>query len=106
MTRKHHIAKGQCDLNQLIGIESIKGLTPNQKKILSLVNCGLCQATISQRMKVSRAYICTEIKKLESRNLIKTIDIYPKVPGKRSYTKFYELSPQAKGQIQKGVPEE
>ena len=106
MTRKHHIAKGQCDLNQLIGIESIKGLTGNQKKILSLVNCGLCQANISEKMKVSRAYICTEIKKLESRNLIKTIDIYPKVPGKRSYTKFYELSPQAKGQLQKGVPEE
>ena len=106
MTRKHHIAKGQCDLNQLIGIESIKGLTGNQKKIISLIGCGLCQATISQKMKVSRAYICTEIKKLESRNLIKTIDIYPKVPGKRSYTKFYELSPQAKGQLQKGVPEE
>ena len=106
MTRKHHIAKGQCDLNQLIGIESIKGLTGNQKKIISLIGCGLCQATISEKMKVSRAYICTEIKKLESRNLIKTIDIYPKVPGKRSYSKFYELSQQAKGQIQKGVPEE
>jgi hypothetical protein len=106
LAHKHKLAKGQCDLNQIIGIGNIRGLSPNQKKIISLISHGMCQATISQRMKVSRAYICTEIKKLESRDLIKAVDIYPKVPGKRSYTKFYELSQQAKGQIQKGAPEE
>jgi DNA-binding MarR family transcriptional regulator len=106
LTRKHKFAEGQCDLNQIIGLESIHGLTGNQKKIISLINFGQCQANIAERMKFSRAYICTEIKKLESAGLIKTIPIYPKEPGKRQYTKFYELSPIAKSQIQKNAPEE
>jgi DNA-binding Lrp family transcriptional regulator len=93
-------------LAELDGIRTIKGLSENQRKIVSLVNCGLTQAQIAQRLGFSRAYINQQIKKLLSNNLIQRIETHPSAEGIREYTHFYELSQQVKEQVGKGtVPE-
>ena len=96
----------QCTFSEISGVEQIRGLSENQRRIISLINCNLCQADIADKLKFSRSYVNQVVKKLESIGLIKSHNIYPDTPGKRSYTKFYELSPQLKSQIQKGAPEE
>jgi len=74
-------------------------LNDTQRKILSLLNCDCCQATIALRIKKSRAYVNQTVKKWESEGLIQAHEIYPKEPGKRSYTKFYQLSPELKARL-------
>jgi len=93
----------QCTLGELGNIQTVKGLSENQRKIVSLINAGLCQADVAQRLKFSRAYINQEIKKLLSNNLIQRIETHPSQAGKRQYTHFYELSPQVREQMGKGV---
>jgi hypothetical protein len=86
--------------------KKIPGLTENQRRIISLINCGLCQSDIAVKLKFSRAYINQQIKKLLSNNLIQRIETHPSAEGKREYTHFYELSQQVKEQVGKGtVPE-
>jgi len=91
----------QLTLAETDGIRQIKGLSENQRKIVSLINGGLCQADVAQRLKFSRAYINQEIKKLLSNNLIQRIETHPSQAGKRQYTHFYQLSPAAISQMGK-----
>jgi predicted transcriptional regulator len=96
----------QCTLGELDNIQTIKGLTENQRKIVSLINCGCNQAGIASKLKFSRSYINQVIKRLLSFGLIQRIETHPSAEGKREYTHFYELSPQIKRQIQKDSPKE
>ena len=89
----------QLTFQDVDGIEKIPGLSEVQRKILSLLSHDNCQATIAQRIHKSRSYINQVVKKWESKGLIKAKAYYPDVPGKRSYTKFYELSPELKQRI-------
>jgi predicted transcriptional regulator len=96
----------QLTLGDVDSLRTIKGLSENQRKIVSLVNCGLTQAQVAQRLGFSRAYINQQIKRLLSFNLIQRIETHPSLEGKRDYTHFYELSPQVREQVGKGtVPE-
>jgi predicted transcriptional regulator len=96
----------QLTLGDVDSLRTIKGLSENQRKIVSLVNCGLTQARVAQRLGFSRAYINQQIKRLLSFNLIQRIETHPSLEGKRDYTHFYELSPQVREQVGKGtVPE-
>src|SRR5512137_1743374 len=90
----------------LDGIRTVKGLSENQRKIVSLVNCGLTQAQIAQKLGFSRAYINQQIKRLLSFNLIQRVETHPSIEGKREYTHFYELSPELKGRIGNNKPDE
>ena len=63
----------------------LKPLTKNQRSVLSLLNSGLLQAGVAQRLNVSRPYINQITKNLESLGLIK----------KRKSTHFYDLSLRA-----------
>lgn len=83
----------QVTLECISGTTAVRGLSENQRRIVSLIQCGLCQADIAKKLKFSRAYVCQTVKRLESLGEIKAKPVYEKVPGKRSYTKFYELSP-------------
>jgi predicted transcriptional regulator len=96
----------QCTLGELDGIRTVKGLSENQRKIISLVNCGLTQSQVADKLGFSRAYINQQIKRLISFNLIQRIETHPSVEGKRDYTHFYELSPELKGRIASNKPEE
>jgi predicted transcriptional regulator len=64
----------------------LKPLTKNQRSVLSLLNSGLLQASVAQRLNVSRPYINQITKNLESLGLIK----------KRKSTHFYDLSSEGK----------
>ena len=64
----------------------LKPLTKNQRSVLSLLNSGLLQAGVAQRLNVSRPYINQITKNLESLGLIK----------KRKSTHFYDLSSEGK----------
>jgi predicted transcriptional regulator len=96
----------QCTLGELDNIQMIKGLSENQRRIVSLVNCGLTQSQVADKLGFSRAYINQQIKRLLSFNLIQRIETHPSAEGKRDYTHFYELSPELKGRIVKNLPEE
>jgi predicted transcriptional regulator len=96
----------QCTLGELDGIRTVKGLTENQRKIISLVNCGLTQSQVADKLGFSRAYVNQIIKKLLSFNLIQRIETHPSSEGKRDYTHFYQLSPELKGRIAGNKPEE
>jgi predicted transcriptional regulator len=96
----------QCTFGELDNLQSIKGLTENQRKIVSLINCGCNQAGIANKLKFSRSYINQVIKRLLSFNLIQRIETHPSAEGKREYTHFYQLSPELKGRIGKNAPEE
>jgi predicted transcriptional regulator len=96
----------QCTLGELDGIRTVKGLSENQRKTISLVNCGLTQSQVADKLGFSRAYVNQIIKKLLSFGLIQRIETHPSSEGKRDYTHFYELSPQLKSQISKdGIKE-
>lgn len=96
----------QLTFDEVKIVEKIPGLTENQRKIISLVNCGCTQAIISKRLGFSRAYVNQVVKKLISFNLIQRIETHPSLEGKRDYTHFYELSPQVREQVGKdNVPE-
>src|SRR5512137_562942 len=90
----------------LDGIRTVKGLSENQRKIVSLVNCGLTQSQIADKLGFSRAYINQQIKRLLSFNLIQRVETHPSFEGKREYTHFYELSPELKGRISDNKPDE
>jgi DNA-binding MarR family transcriptional regulator len=96
----------QCTFGELDNLQTIKGLTENQRKIVSLINCGLNQALIAQRLGFSRSYINQVIKRLLSFGLIQRIETHPSAEGKREYTHFYQLSPELKGRVAKNQPEE
>lgn len=64
----------------------LKPLLKNQRSVLSLLNAGLIQAGIADRLRVSRAYVNQITKSLESLGLI----------TRRKPTYFYDLSPEAK----------
>jgi predicted transcriptional regulator len=96
----------QCTLGELDNIQTIKGLSENQRKIVSLVNCGLTQSQVADKLGFSRAYINQQIKRLLSFNLIQRIETHPSSEGKRDYTHFYELSPELKGRIAGNKPDE
>jgi DNA-binding MarR family transcriptional regulator len=64
----------------------LKPLSKNQKSILSLLNAGLLQAGVAQRLRCSRPYVNQIVKSLESIGLI----------SRRKPTYFYNLSPEAK----------
>ena len=64
----------------------LKPLAKNNKSVLSLLNAGLLQAGIAQRLRVSRPYVNQIVKSLESLKLI----------TRRKPTYFYDLSPEAK----------
>jgi biotin operon repressor len=64
----------------------LKPLSKNQKSILSLLNAGLLQAGVADRLRVSRPYVNQIVKSLESLGLI----------SRRKPTYFYDLSPEAK----------
>lgn len=85
----------QATLGEVAGVHGISGLSDNQRRIVNLVGCGLCQSQIAKRLGWSRPYINQEIKKLESKKLIRRIDQTPK-QGTRQYTYFYELTSQVK----------
>jgi hypothetical protein len=63
-----------------------KPLSKNQRSVLSLLNAGLLQAGIAQRLSVSRPYVNQVTKSLESLGLIQ----------RRKPTYFYDLSHEAK----------
>jgi predicted transcriptional regulator len=96
----------QCTLGELGNIQTVKGLSENQRKIVSLVNCGLTQSQVADKLGFSRAYINQQIKRLLSFNLIQRIETHPSIEGKRDYTHFYELSPELKQRIGTNKPEE
>jgi hypothetical protein len=96
----------QCTFSEISGVEQIRGLTENQRKIVSLINCGCNQAGIASKLKFSRSYVNQVIKRLLSFNLIQRIETHPSAEGKRDYTHFYQLSPELKGRIGKNAPEE
>jgi hypothetical protein len=89
----------QCTLGEVADTRQVPGLSENQRKIISLLNCGMCQADIARKIKVSRSYVNQQIKQLLSSHLIKRIETHPDRPGIRSYTHFYELSPELKQRI-------
>lgn len=64
----------------------LKPLLKNQRSVLSLLNAGLLQAGVAQRLRVSRPYVNQITKSLESLGLI----------TRRKPTYFYDLSPEAK----------
>lgn len=70
-------------------------LTENQRKIISLISCGLTQAQTAKRLGFSRPYVNQVIKKLESSSLIKRIKTQVR-EGVRAYNYFYEVAPEAK----------
>jgi predicted transcriptional regulator len=102
LARKHKIAEDQQELN----IESIRGLSENQRRIISLINCNLCQSDIADKLKFSRAYVNQVVKRLLSFNLIQRIETHPSQEGKRDYTHFYQLSPELKQRIGTNKPDE
>lgn len=89
----------QLTLSEVSNVRKVQGLTENQRKVVSLVGCGLCQADIARKLKFSRAYVNQVIKRLEGLNLIQRIDTHKTVPWKRQYTLFYELSPELKQRV-------
>jgi predicted transcriptional regulator len=89
----------QLTLEEVSAVRQVRGLSENQRKIISLVGCGLCQADIARKIKFSRSYVNQVIKRLESLNLIQRIDTHKTVPGKRAYTLFYELSPELQARV-------
>jgi predicted transcriptional regulator len=96
----------QCTLSESDNLRSIKGLSENQRKIVSLVSCGLTQSQVADKLGFSRAYINQQIKRLLSFNLIQRIETHPSQENKRNYTHFYELSPELKGRIGNNKPDE
>ena len=89
----------QLTLGEVSGVSKVRGLTEPQRKVVSLINCGLCQAEIARKLQVSRSYVNQVIKRLESLGLVQRIDTHKTKPGKRAYTLFYELSPELKQRI-------
>jgi len=89
----------QLTLEESVNVREIKGLTEPQRKIISLVSCGLCQADIARKLQVSRSYVNQVIKRMETHGLIQRIPTHPTIPGKRSYNLFYELSPELKSRV-------
>jgi len=96
----------QLTFNDINELKRIPGLSENQRKIVSLINCGLNQALIADKLKFSRSYVNQVVKRLLSFGLIQRIETHPFVAGKRSYTHFYQLSPELKGRITKNLPDE
>jgi len=77
----------------------IRDLTGRQRKILSFLSDGNTQGTIAKILKVSPAYISTQVKIFLGLGIIQRKDQKKTPDGKREYCHFYELSPDAKGQI-------
>lgn len=89
----------QLTLSEVSNVRKVPGLTENQRKIISLVECQLCQAQIAKKLGFSRAYVNQTVKKLESLNLIQRIDTHKTKPGKRAYNLFYSLSPELQSRV-------
>jgi hypothetical protein len=64
----------------------LKPLSKNHRSVLSLLNAGLLQAGVAQRLRCSRPYVNQIVKSLESLGLI----------SRRKPTYFYDLYPEAK----------
>jgi hypothetical protein len=64
----------------------LKPLSKNNRSVLSLLNAGLLQAGVADRLRVSRPYVNQIVKSLESLGLI----------SRRKPTYFYDLSVEAK----------
>jgi len=65
---------------------TLKSLSRRQRSVLSLLNCGLLQAGVAERLHVSRAYVNQIVRHLESLGLVM----------RRKPSFFYDLSPEAK----------
>lgn len=89
----------QLTLSEVSSVRQFKGLTENQRKVVSLVGAGLCQADIARKLKFSRAYVNQVIKRLESENLIQRIDTHKGKPWTRQYTLFYTISPELQSRV-------
>jgi len=89
----------QLTLEESVNVREVKGLTEPQRKIISLVSCGLCQADIARKLQVSRSYVNQVIKRMETHGLIQRVDTHKTQPGKRSYTLFYQLSPELQSRV-------
>lgn len=82
-----------ADLDQ---VRHIRALTTNQRKIISLLSCGLTQSSIAKKLGFSRPYINQVIKKLETVSLIKRVNTQKAPEGTRKYNYFYEVAPECK----------
>jgi biotin operon repressor len=65
---------------------TLKSLSRRQRSVLSLLNCGLLQAGVAERLHVSRPYVNQIVRHLESLGLVM----------RRKPSFFYDLSPEAK----------
>ena len=94
------LAQSQSTFDQVQVASRLRNLGERDRRILGYLEGGLCQATIAQRLNVSKPCVNTHVKKLEGAGLIRKIE--PKLQsekGKRQRTLFYELSPDAKAQL-------
>jgi len=75
----------------------IHNLTERQRRLLGLLAEQVPKSRCAELLKVSTACISQHVKRFLSWNLIQRVATHPSKEGKRNYTHFYSLSPEAKG---------
>jgi predicted transcriptional regulator len=79
----------QATFEDVVKVQTLGSLTPNEKRVVTLLDVQCTQGLIAERLHLSRSFVSQTVKKLESNNLIKKI-----TPGK--YNTLYELSSELK----------
>lgn len=79
--------------------ERFRPLSTGQRKVLALLNAGLTQTYIAQKLHLTRPRINQLVKGLESLGLINRVQNNRKCEGVRDYSYFYELTSRAKAII-------
>lgn len=93
------VEKGQVTLDTIENVQKIRGLTPNERRVVNLIGLGFFPADVARKMKVSPPYINTLLKKLLSKGLIQRTAPTPRADGRREYHHHYQISPQVKEMV-------
>lgn len=96
----------QLTFDEINKAQVVHNLTARQRTILSFIEQQVPKAIIARRLSLSEARISQIVKELESVGIIRSVETHPSKDGKRQYTHFYELAPDAKTHLtgEKSLP--